>query len=288
MANTYVRIPGAENTNPAATEAIPLDSGTASGWTQIANLHKNMTTSTTAAAGVVELATDAEALAGVDSTRALTATNLSYIRPSSAWIPETLTWTRTGNHTFTIAADVTAIYTKGTRVRYKDGGAFEYGVVTSSSFGAPNTTVTLITNSDYAMAAATITDTYYSYANPPDFPVTFNWAPAIVGWTTPPTTVSRWAAFGNIIHLAVRQAAAAVSDSTVTTLSLPVAAKTVTDMVWSNTCRIADNGISIATPGLMQIVSAGTLLEFYKDMIATVWTASGNKRIFSGGIFYEY
>jgi len=59
-------------------------------------------------------------------------------------------------------------------------------VILSSSYGAPNTTVTLITNNDYAMAATTITDTYYSYSSPPDFPSSFAFTPV---WTasTPPS-----------------------------------------------------------------------------------------------------
>jgi hypothetical protein len=101
---------------------------------------------------------------------------------TAGWIPKTATWTRTGNHTFTVSGDVTATYRKGTKVRYKDGGSNEYGVIASSSYSAPNTTVTLITNSDYAMAAATITDTYLSYIdNPEGFPSYFTYASTVSG-----------------------------------------------------------------------------------------------------------
>jgi len=91
------------------------------------------------------------------------------------WQRDNATWTRTGNHTFTVAGDRTAEFRKGTKIRYKDGGAFEYGVVASSSYSAPNTTVTLITNTDFTMAATTITDTWVSYIESPEgFPVKFN------------------------------------------------------------------------------------------------------------------
>lgn len=88
------------------------------------------------------------------------------------------TWTRTGNHSFTVSGDVTAVYRKGTKVRYKDGGgSYEYGVILSSSHSAGTTTVTLAANTDYAMAAATITDRYLSYvADPEGFPQWFNMA----------------------------------------------------------------------------------------------------------------
>jgi hypothetical protein len=73
MANVNIReVEGGENTNPAATEGIELDSGTASTWTQIANLHKNMTAASTTVASVVELATAAETTTGTDATRAVT------------------------------------------------------------------------------------------------------------------------------------------------------------------------------------------------------------------------
>jgi hypothetical protein len=99
--------------------------------------------------------------------------------PLSGWVDQTaVTWTRTGNYTFTISGNVTAVYRKGTKVRYKDEGSYEYGIVISSTYGAPNTTVTLATNSDYAMAAATITDNYYSHIeNPESWPDWFNYTP---------------------------------------------------------------------------------------------------------------
>lgn len=89
------------------------------------------------------------------------------------WNKETLTVTRTGNHTFTLPGDVTARYKKGTRFKYNDG-AQDYGVVMSdSTFAAGVTTVLLAPNSDYAMAAGTITSPSYSYVNPPDYPTWF-------------------------------------------------------------------------------------------------------------------
>lgn len=98
----------------------------------------------------------------------------------TGWIHKTDTWTRTGNYTFTVSGDLTTTFRKGTKVRYKDGGSFEYGIVYSSSHSAGTTTVTLFTNDNYAMAAATITDTYVSYIeNPEDWPDWFHYANTI-------------------------------------------------------------------------------------------------------------
>jgi hypothetical protein len=95
------------------------------------------------------------------------------------WLARPETWTRTGNHTFTMSGDWTSIYRKGVRVRYRDGGSDEYGAIYSSSHSAGTTTITLLTNTNYAMAAATITHKYISYAEKPDgFPDHFNWTPS--------------------------------------------------------------------------------------------------------------
>lgn len=96
----------------------------------------------------------------------------------TGWIPVTETWTRTGNHTFTVSGDLTTKYRKGTKILYQDGGGNEYGVVASSSHAAGTTTVNLFVNTDFAMAAATITDTYISYIESPQgFPEYFNYTP---------------------------------------------------------------------------------------------------------------
>ena len=101
---------------------------------------------------------------------------------SDGWFEISTTWTRTGDHTFTASGDVTATYRKGTKIRYKQGGGFEYGVIGASSYSAPNTTITLITNNDYAMAAGALTDTAISYIeNPEGFPTYFNYTPTPAG-----------------------------------------------------------------------------------------------------------
>jgi hypothetical protein len=53
------------------------------------------------------------------------------------------TATRTANNTFTIAGDVTATYATGRSVRWLDSSVQRFGTVLSSSYSAPNTTVTI-------------------------------------------------------------------------------------------------------------------------------------------------
>jgi len=112
---------------------------------------------------------------------------------SNEWTAVADVWTRTGNHSFTAPGDVTDVYAPGVKVRYKDGGGYEYGVISTSSYSSPDTTITLIANSDFAMAAATITDTAISPDLMPDgFPHKFNFVPVWNNFTVGDATVTAW------------------------------------------------------------------------------------------------
>ena len=83
------------------------------------------------------------------------------LRIEDGWIPVTNTWTYASASTFTIAGDVTAIYTKGTKLKFTQT-TVKYGIVASSSYSSPNTTVTILVNTDYVIANAAISATSYS------------------------------------------------------------------------------------------------------------------------------
>ena len=89
------------------------------------------------------------------------------------------------------------------------------------------------------------------------------------------------------MFVAIRQGGANTSNSTAVSMDAPMVAKTLTNMVWSNTARGYDNGAPLTTPSLFQISSSGTTLVIFKDMSAANWTATGNKQILSGELFYE-
>lgn len=134
----------------------------------------------------------------LDGTYMVSASNLPI---SAGWWPVTETWTRTGNHTYTVPGDLTTRYRKGTKVSYDDGSV-DFGVIASSVASTdPITTVSLIPNTDYLMAAATITTTLISYIeNPESWPDWFNFltvvTPGTGAITTYAVTVSKWRASG--------------------------------------------------------------------------------------------
>jgi len=104
-------------------------------------------------------------------------TSLDYMI-RKGWTPDSDTWVYVDANRFKIVGkDVTSRFPKGTRIRYKQGGAYEYGVVILSAFST-DTTVTLATNTDYALANDTITDNGYSYMScPQGYPQYFNYTP---------------------------------------------------------------------------------------------------------------
>lgn len=101
-----------------------------------------------------------------------------FYSPSADWTKFSPTVTRTGNHTFTVKGNLTALFPIGMRFRYRDGSGDEYGTVKASSHSANVTTVILVTNTDYVMADASITDTYISSSlQPKGFPRQFAFTP---------------------------------------------------------------------------------------------------------------
>lgn len=195
------------------------------------------------------------------------------------WTAASETWTRTGNHTFTIATDVTAKYKKGTKIKYKDGGAFEFGVIHTSAYSSPNTTVTLIVTSDYAMAAATITDKYISYQNTAQgFPDGFTFTTTLTGFSVNPTTLCRWSVHGHVLRLAAFQGLDGTSNATTLTFSSPVTALNVTNYnQYVAVPYVIDNGAQAAA-GIAVIGPNSTTITLTKSTGAA-WTASAAKAV---------
>ena len=103
----------------------------------------------------------------------------------SGWFSPLHTWTYASANTFTIEGDYTALYKKGMKVRYKQGGSFKYGyVVTDSTYSSPDTTVTVTGGSDYLLTNSAITDNYLSTTeNPIGFPKGFAYSPGGIAAT---------------------------------------------------------------------------------------------------------
>jgi hypothetical protein len=115
------------------------------------------------------------------------------------------------------------------------------------------------------------------------------WTPTLTGWSANPTNVVyRYKQIGKLVHLAIRQLTSGTSNATTKSLTLPVTAATITNMVWDAPCGAVDNGVLLATPARGIVASGGTTITFDKDWSAAGgWTNSGNHRIATCNLVYE-
>lgn len=209
---------------------------------------------------------------------------------ADGWIPACETWTRTGANTFTLSGqgDRRTIYQVGTKLRYKQGGAWQYQVVIANAYAAPTTTVTTTGGSDYNFAVGAITDNYYSYAeNPQGWPDWFNWTPTLVGFNpVPGTIVARFFIQGRHCHATV-STNNGTSNANNFTISLPVTARTVANHQWNGTANATDNGVFLTIPARVVINSAAVTMILQKDWSGAVWAAANGKGCTGLAITYE-
>ena len=194
------------------------------------------------------------------------------------WTSDSATWTYASATTFTVSGDVTAQFRKGTKLKLTQTTA-KYFFVVGSSYGAPNTTVTVTGGTSYTLANAAITLPYYSYQQAPQaFPDWFTWTPTFTGFSADPASpLCRFTIQGTLCIISVYMPNNGTSNAVTFYVSLPVTAATVTGMYWRCLLGYAlDNGVSVA-PGYGQIASAGTTIDLYRQLGAD-WTNSGNKR----------
>lgn len=202
----------------------------------------------------------------------------------NVWVAGSGTWTYASATTITVPAADAALMVVGTKIWITQTTSKFYYVTAVSG-----TTVTVSGGSDYTVANAAITAPYFSNAqNPFGFPKSFAYTPTLTGFSADPTSsVYRFSMDGSLVTLYVRQSANGTSNATSFSISLPVTAKTITNMVWFSAALDAtDNGTNLTTPARMQISSAGTTCAVLKDAAGAAWTAANGKRA-SGTITYE-
>jgi hypothetical protein len=99
----------------------------------------------------------------------------------SEWKSPRETWTYVSASSFRVTGDRRTTYTKGTKLWWTQSGTSRWGVIVSSSYSSPNTTVNIFVNTDYVVANATISANFYSNLEKPvGYPDQFNFSPS---WT---------------------------------------------------------------------------------------------------------
>lgn len=197
---------------------------------------------------------------------------------SSGWLPGVATWTYATATSFTVAGNWTGVLFPGVKLRVKQGGAYKYFYVVSSSYAAPTTTVTVTGGSDYSLTNATITDNYYSYATSvPGFPHWFSHSPTWGGFSVNPTAICRFSVWGRAVDLLVSTTGAGTSNATTLTLTAPITPAGINGMTWTVPVILGDNGALQSWWGRCDLSSGSSTITCYRDNVGTGWTASGSK-----------
>jgi hypothetical protein len=134
------------------------------------------------------------------STLILNGISYTHLIPRDGWIPVADSWTYASATTINVPSDATLTYQKGWGIRFKQGGAYKYGILRTVAA----TTLTLIANSDYSVANAAITDVAVC-PNPSQafgFPEKFNYTSTVTysGGTTDPTSVTVSVGVWRVVH----------------------------------------------------------------------------------------
>jgi hypothetical protein len=118
--------------------------------------------------------------------------------------------------------------------------------------------------------------------------VSQTWVPTITGFSSAPTGgLYYYQQFGKWVTLIIRQPNNGTSNATSFTISLPLNARTVTNMVWPGLGRAVDGGSSQTTPAGLSVDSGASVLNIYPTYSFGNWTASSGKRLIFGTITYE-
>ena len=203
---------------------------------------------------------------------------------STGWAVFSETCTYASAVTFTISGDYTSVFSFGTKVKLTNS-TLKYGTVSGSSYSAPNTTVTLFTNTDYSLASAAISGVYISRLKQPQgFPACFNYTSTTNSqagtWTLSNLYVAQFSVDGSYVDLTiVYDGTLASSTAAYLTYTLPVASVNLpgaSTAFQSSGIYAEDNG-TIGS-GLTLILDASATARAYK-LSNAAWGTTGTKYV---------
>lgn len=216
------------------------------------------------------------------STTASAALNLA-VTPIDGWINPNHTWTYATASTFTVEGDVTATYQKGTRLKWTQT-TVKYGVVVSSAYSDPNTTVTIAVNNEYTIANAAISENYYSYVvKPQGYPANFTYTPnysaaGSMTYTSVTTSNASFIVTGNIVFIRLMAYGTTGGTPSTVLLATPPITSDGTTYVMATQFRDAASGSTQVGSGFMQ----SNYLYCMKNDVSTYGTGTGRYMILAG------
>ena len=203
------------------------------------------------------------------------------------WVAATDTWTYQTSTTFTVNGDVTSKLGVGMKVKLVNS-TLKYFYITSVVYAPFSTTVTVNGGSDYTLANAAITGTYYSCVDTPvGFPNFFTWTPGHTGFSVNPVVnFSKFSIKGGSLHLIYHVSSAGTSNATtftITGLPVPVASWNISSEYFGFIAM--DNG-SLQSNARMDSAGTSTVLTVYPLISGGSWVASGVKYVQGFQIWY--
>ncbi len=204
-------------------------------------------------------------------------TNYRAVALQDGWIDDTAeTWTYAtgsggGTATFTVAADVTAKYKAGTRIKLTQTTVKYFVVTKDSTVSSGTTTVTIMAGTDYTLANAAISANYHSYAaSPQGYPGWFNFTDSTTGVTTVTKDIARFCVVGRECTIAYD--VAATSNATTKTFTVPI---TIAQTALYSSGFNKDNGVTATGPARVVATSGGSTITLTHDLSGTAWTNGG-------------
>lgn len=205
----------------------------------------------------------------------------------TGWVPDADTWVYVAANQFKIVGkDVTSRFPVGLKLKCTNGGSLKqfYGI--GAAMSGSDTLVTITGGSDYSLSGGAITENYYGYGDPlPGFPGWFNASTAgAVGWSTLPSDFRyRFYVVGRICHINIYNTIDGVSNSTTTSLVLPISVSPGSRSI--SAFQFLNNGTRASTPGMA--IAEGSSLLLYTLWNFGAWIGTGAKAIDRLEISYQ-
>jgi hypothetical protein len=184
----------------------------------ITELNGGVATTTIRRADLLVVETDP---AGTPITKGMAALDFA-----KGWIEIPDSWTYASATTINVPTNATLLYQKGWGFRYKQGGAYKYGMFRTVAA----TLLTTVANTDYSVANAAITDIAVApnHDHAFGFPESFNFTSTITyaGGTTDPTSntvnTAKWYPASGLMGVVIKSTLVRGSGNRTTTIySLP-------------------------------------------------------------------
>lgn len=189
---------------------------------------------------------------------------------NNGWISINDTLTYASATTITVPSGATNKYAKGDRLKITQDGGIKYFYI----IGVADTLLTITAGSSYTLTSTAITLPYYSKdTSPSGFPSVFGFVSAYTGFSANPNINFVFNIIGTMVKCNLVTYAVGTSNSSLFTMTLP--AVSVGEYV-TNLCIVTDNGTKLPT-GYYQIDPSSNIIQFFKDVNKTGFTASGQK-----------